>query len=123
MIDIAARLDTLCKAAGHPVVSVSLGRVTDKTTWRVSPDSLQAACQPIIDAFDATDPAHETAQRAALALMLSRQKDILATIMWAIILRDQAAWNALTPAQKKARVLAEADNWRDVRVVVEEIVT
>ena len=39
-------------AAGIPVVGVSVGSNDDKRTWTVQPDSLQAAAQPIIDAYD-----------------------------------------------------------------------
>ena len=46
-------------AAGIPIVSVSIGSTYDKRTWTVQPDSLQAASQPIIDAYDI--PAEELA--------------------------------------------------------------
>lgn len=58
----AARLDRILKAAGVPVEGVSPQRGGGYTVW---PASLQATAQPIIDAFDPTDPAHETADRDA----------------------------------------------------------
>ena len=49
---IAALLDKALKAADIPIEGVSIGSPQDKTTWRVSPAAMQAAAQPIIDAFD-----------------------------------------------------------------------
>jgi hypothetical protein len=56
----------------------------------------------------------------ASAFVTSRQKDILATVAWALRLKDLAAWTALTTAQKKTAVLAAADDWRDIRVFIEK---
>lgn len=61
-----------------------------------------------------------TARQTAAAQVTSRQKDILATIAWAVRRSNVTAWNALTLAQKKSTVLAEADNWRDLRVFIEQ---
>lgn len=61
-----------------------------------------------------------TAQQTDRATATSRQKDILATIAWAVRAKNVAAWNAQTLAQKKSTVLAEADNWRDIRVFIEQ---
>lgn len=44
-------------AATVPIVSVSIGDPADKRTWTVDPKALQAQAQPIIDAFNPTDPA------------------------------------------------------------------
>lgn len=51
---IEARLDRAFKDAGLSVESVSFVDLADKATWRVQPPELQAAAQPIIDAFDVT---------------------------------------------------------------------
>lgn len=48
---IAERLHLALKAALPGIVGVSLGREDDKSTWTVQPLTLQAAAQPIIDAF------------------------------------------------------------------------
>ena len=52
---LARRLDQACRAVGHPIVGVSIGRAHDRRTWAVQPAALQAACQPLIDAFDPDD--------------------------------------------------------------------
>ena len=46
-----ARLDQAIRAAGIAIDGVFVGSETDRSTWRVSPDSLQATAQPIIDAY------------------------------------------------------------------------
>lgn len=51
-VNINARLDAAIKAAGVPIVGVSMGDITNKATWRVHPAALQAAAQATIDAFN-----------------------------------------------------------------------
>ena len=59
MLDnIAGMLDAQLKAAGMPIIGVSIGANDDKSTWTVQPPELQAQAQPTIDAFDI--PAEET---------------------------------------------------------------
>ena len=48
----AQLLDGQITAAGIPIVGVSIGVADDKSTWTVTPPSLQAQAQPIIDAYD-----------------------------------------------------------------------
>ena len=54
------------------------------------------------------------------ATATSRQKDIAATIAFAIRNKDVAAWNAMTANQKKNAVLTGCDAWRDLRAQVEK---
>lgn len=63
-----------------------------------------------------------TADNTATYTGISRQIDTLAMIAWSIRRQNVASWNALTTAQKKAAVLAEADNWRDLRAAIEQVV-
>lgn len=70
--------------------------------------------QAVID-FQAGDVAVTERSR-----VLSRHKDILATVAWSIRYKDPAAWAAMTPLMKRNAVLAEADNWRDIRVFIEK---
>lgn len=51
MKTLAARLDAAVKAAGVPILSVSVGSEQDRTTWLVEPRALQGQAQPILDAF------------------------------------------------------------------------
>jgi hypothetical protein len=51
MKTLAARLDAAVKAAGVPIVSLSVGSEQDRLTWRVEPRALQPQAQPILDAF------------------------------------------------------------------------
>lgn len=51
MLLLAARVYTAIRAAGIVIESVSIGDDADRSTWRVSPASQQAAAQPIIAAF------------------------------------------------------------------------
>ena len=66
----------------------------------------------------ADDETEEVTQRARRN---SRQKDVLA--MCALIVRrsNPVAWAAMTPAQKRVAILAAADDFRDMRVLVEKI--
>ena len=57
-----SRLTNALKAAGVPVVGVS---PIEGGGYRVFPPELQAAAQPIIDAFNPSDPAHATAEKDA----------------------------------------------------------
>ena len=63
MLSLAARLDAAIRAAGHPITGVSLVD-GDKSTWRVQPASLQAAAQPVIDAFVEPTPQQLADERA-----------------------------------------------------------
>lgn len=56
------------------------------------------------------------------ASVTSRQRDIAATIAFAIRNKDVAAWNAMTNTQKKTAVLAGCDAWRDLRTLVDKLV-
>lgn len=60
------------------------------------------------------------AKLSASATATSRQKDILTTVAAYLRRSNIAAWNAMSTPQKKAAVLAEADNWRDLRVFIEQ---
>ena len=119
MINLAARLHTAIKAEDIPIVGVSIGDAANKATWKVSPQNLQAAAQPTIDAFDVNDPTHAAIELATLALTTSRQKDILA--MLAVIVRQKnvSAWNGMTAAQKVTAVLAEADLFKSFREFID----
>jgi len=50
--NIAGMLDAQLKAAGLPIIGVSIGANDDKSTWTVQPPELQAQAQPIIDAIN-----------------------------------------------------------------------
>lgn len=53
---LAARVDRAIRAAGVPIVSLSIGDDLDKSTWLVQPPELQAQAQPVIDAFSLVEP-------------------------------------------------------------------
>lgn len=125
MTNVALLLDDALRAAGIPIAGVSVGSDADRSTWRVAflpaaTDAHRAEAAQIVGTFDPADPAVIAARQLADAQATSRQKDVLATIAWVIRSRNVSAWNALTGAQKKAAVLAEADIWRDLRVFIEQ---
>jgi len=101
-------------ADGEAIVRVD--GVTDCRTQRYDNDTLRAATAQEIADYDALQVTVWT----AAAAVTSRQKDVLATIAWGVRGKNVAAWNALTLAQKKSTVLAEADTWRDLRVWIEQ---
>lgn len=115
-----ARVHRAINAAGVPIVGVSIRDEANTSTWTVQPSSLQAAAQPTIDAFTATDPAHVTTERAATALSESRRHDIVALCALMVMRRDAAAWNAMTGPQKVQAVRTEADLWKGLREFVDD---
>lgn len=52
----------------------------------------------------------------------SRKVDVLTTIAWTIRFRNPTNWNAMSGAEKRAAVLAEAGHWRDIRAVIAKLV-
>lgn len=104
-MNVAARLYQLCATAGHAIVSVSIARREDKTTWTVQPSELQAVCQPIIDAFDPADPAHEAAEQDAAARRDVNQR-VTAAVIWVLLRR-------LVPADTAAQTKAKHVTFRD----------
>lgn len=108
-----------------PIAGVRIGDPANKATWSIqfvagTSSADQATANGILAGFDPADPATVTSAQTNDAMSQSRQKDILATIAWAIRLKDTPAWNALSLAQKKATALAAADDWRDIRVFIEK---
>jgi hypothetical protein len=107
------------RGAGFAAENVRIGDATDRTTWYVFPQALQAAAQATINAFD---PASGTAIDAALTEVATREaarKDILATCALVAKYTDPAGWAALNTAQKIARVRVLANDYRDFRIFVE----
>jgi len=47
-------------------------------------------------------------------------KDLVATVAWAIQLKDPAAWATKTTPQKKTQVQSELANWKTIRMFVEK---
>lgn len=124
-MELTEQVQRAIARAGVTVIGVSIGRVADKATWRVDhlPTATQAdrdAAAAAVAAFDPVDTTVVADAQTTEAQMTSRHKDILATVAWAIQFKDPAAWTAKTTPQKKTQVLAEADNWRDIRVFVEK---
>lgn len=65
MTNVAAWLERALKLGGVNVTGVSIGDNTNRATWKVQPPNLQAAAQPIIDAFNPNDPAFALADADA----------------------------------------------------------
>jgi hypothetical protein len=115
-------LDAALRAAGVPIIGVTVGAAADRATWVVQFDASatpaqQATAAATLAAFDLVGfPAR---LKTAQFLATSRGKDVLATI--ALIKRAQgiAAWNGLTVPQKVAATLAEADIWTTIRDFIE----
>lgn len=94
----ARRLRDAIRAAGVPVEDVSIGG-PDRATWRVSPSTLQAQAQPVIDAYVAPTPAQmldEQAQRDVSDKKLQAM---------AVALYECIPSPKLTKAQMKARAV------------------
>ena len=118
--NIAARLDRAIKVAGVPIVGVSIGNVTDKTTWTVQPESLQNAAQSIIDGFDPNAQSVLDADIASLAQQSSREKNRLADIALMIRHKDITVWNKMSEEQRIVAIQAQQTLWKDMRDFVEK---
>lgn len=98
-VDIARAVYRAITAAGVPIVSVSIGSQTDKTTWKVQPTELQATAQPIINAFNVTNPAHLTAEIAAAGTSVMDDR-LTSAIVWTIL---KQMYPADTDAQTRTK--------------------
>jgi hypothetical protein len=95
---IAQRLDQQLKAAGVPIVGVSIGDPNDRSTWKVQPESLQSQAQPIIDAYVDPTPATLFDQFAEQRI---GEKALIATAL--------ALWECIpAPTMTKAQLRARA---------------
>lgn len=89
MADTAALLDATLRAAGIPIVSVSLGSLGDRSTWVVqyadtATDPQKAQGESIRATFDATAPAVTSAQLdrdASAAVNMAMAKALCALIL------------------------------------------
>ncbi|MEY4386606.1 MAG: hypothetical protein RLY20_1889, partial [Verrucomicrobiota bacterium] len=82
MIDLAARLKAQITAAGIAVSEVVIGDESDRSTWKVQPETLQALAQPTINGFTFPTPAQLADEDAAAGV--DGQKAINATVRWAL---------------------------------------
>ena len=97
---IAARVYSAIRAAGVPIVSVSIGAEADKGTWKVQPSNLQGAAQPTIDAFNPSDLAHDKADLDAEVKAALDNERLTAAVVWTIL---KQMYPADTDAQTKTK--------------------
>ncbi len=98
MANVAERLDQAIRAAGVPIVGVSVGDEQQKATWTVQPADQQAAAQPVINAF--------VMPSAAVFLDESAQRYVTDK---AVIAIASALWECIpAPTMTKAQALARA---------------
>lgn len=120
-LQLPRRLDAAIRAGGVAIAGVSIGDPAIRSTWKVTPASLQSAAQPIIDAFNPSDPTLLAQELADQSLATSRQKDILTQCAMLVRARiGTAAWNALTTPQKVTATVAEADVWKNIREFLDD---
>ena len=85
MLNIAQRLDRVLRAAGIAIVGVSIANEADKSTWKVSPATLQTAAQLHIDTFNPDDPVHEQAELDAAVRAYVDAERLISAVIWAVI--------------------------------------
>ena len=83
--NIASRLERAIRAAGVPVISVSIGDTSMKATWHVQPASLEAQARPIINAFDPTDPALDQQDLKDQATAFLDDERLTSAVVWTIL--------------------------------------
>lgn len=112
-MDPLTRLDKLLKRQGHAIDGLDQFPAGG---YRVSPPSMQAACQPTIDTYNPTDPAHAAAELTERAAAESRTPERLAdAAMWVIAEIGQPAFTALTKAEKWQKIRQKAAKWKRLR--------
>jgi hypothetical protein len=94
------RLHEAIVAAGVAIEGVSLGDLSNKATWKVSPPSLQSAAQPTIDAFDPNDPAIAAGELDAQVKRALDDERLSAAIVWTIL---KQMYPSDTDAQTKTK--------------------
>jgi len=82
---LAEWLDRKLKASGVAITGVAIGIPSDKTTWKVSPASLQPQAQPIIDAFDPNDPTNVDTDLDSEVKQALDAERLISAVVWAII--------------------------------------
>src|SRR3990167_2653402 len=114
MTTLAARLDDAIKVAGVAIVSVSIGDPANKATWMVQPASLQTAAQPIIDAFDPNDPAHDSAELTTEITGLLDNARLSSAIVWAILDTYSAPATVAKYTTARTKIIAafKAQQWK-----------
>lgn len=123
-MSIAARLDLALRAAGIPIIGVSIGDEADRATWRIQFE-LRATAQQrtdgaaLVATFDPNAAALLTSEREQRIAAESRRHDVLATCALVVRSRNVIAWNALTVDQKILAILTESDAWAAARDFVE----
>lgn len=85
MAGLTGHLRRAVRAVVPSVVDVSIGDSTNKGTWTVTPSSLQAQAQPVIDGFNPDDPAHAQADLDEQIAQALDQERIFSAVVWAII--------------------------------------
>lgn len=100
-ISVAAGLDAALKAAGIPIVGVSIGSEADRATWAVQflPQATAAhrtQAASIVGSFNADDPAHADTE---LAQRFDGDRLFKAKAISDLAFRLGKAPGALTPAE------------------------
>lgn len=103
MVELGLWLQRALLQANVPVIGVSIGDDQNKGTWIVTPSSLQAQAQPVIDAFDPHDPRHARADQAARAETLLRDPLVAA------VLETVAESYEMAPAEPNALIGLESE--------------
>src|SRR3990167_5997623 len=96
MTSHTARLFARIVASNVPIVSLS----DTNGTYTVQPPDLQAAAQPIIDAFDPDDPAHEQADLDVAVKAAVDTERLTSAVVWTIL---KQMFPADTDAQTKTK--------------------
>ena len=97
--NIAERVEAAIRAVVPTITGVSFGSVSDKSTWKVQPASLQAQAQPVIDAYVEPTP-NTLLDRHATRMVDDRALRAVAQALWECIPSPTK-----TKAQMKARAI------------------
>ena len=97
--------------AGVAVTGIQILASSQRSSWRVQPPALQAAAQPVIDAFNPEAPEILAAERDALITSDAGREIVKAMLLF--YLRDKLGRNP-TGAERDAARTAFLQAYRDV---------
>lgn len=112
----AIELDRALRAAGVPIVGVSIGKAADKSTWRIdfdasaTPQQRTQAAQ-LVATFDPKDPTIVASVRTGTATALAQSVQIRAFHLWFFRVMNQ---RDPTPAEVDAALAQFVQAYKDV---------
>ena len=82
---VAARVDSVIRLTCPAITGVSIGDMNVRATLAVMPASEQPCAQPVINAFDPTDPALDQADLTAAVTRALDTERLISAVVWTVL--------------------------------------